>query len=163
MSVWIRLSIFSQLSIIQSIVQYKWGCVFSVYPLPLWWLREYIYILSYYHHQIGSMNYCPLFRVRSWNNGVHCMFSIFLMVPLMALSHDNLSWFWSRSISAYGVTRPQWVNMKASTLCWALLAVYRRQWKFKPPSQLIWLTLLGIETLHENPKGVLQGERLSHK
>ena len=26
--------------------------------------------LSYYHHQIGSMNYYPLFRVRSWNNGV---------------------------------------------------------------------------------------------
>ena len=31
------------------------GCVFSVYPLPLWWLREYIYTLSYYHHQIGSI------------------------------------------------------------------------------------------------------------
>ena len=36
-------------------------------------LREYIYTLSYHHHQIGSMNYCPLFRVRSWNNGVRCM------------------------------------------------------------------------------------------
>ena len=32
-----------------------------------------IYTLSYYHHQIGSMNYYPLFRVRSWNNGVRCM------------------------------------------------------------------------------------------
>ena len=29
---------------------------------------ENIYTLSYYHHQIGSMNYYPLFRVRSWNN-----------------------------------------------------------------------------------------------
>ena len=22
-----------------------WGCVFSVYPLPLWWLREYMYFV----------------------------------------------------------------------------------------------------------------------
>ena len=22
-----------------------WGCVFSVYPFPLWWLREYIYFV----------------------------------------------------------------------------------------------------------------------
>ena len=34
---------------------------------------EHIYTLSYYHPQIGSMNYYPLFRVRSWNNGVRCM------------------------------------------------------------------------------------------
>ena len=32
-----------------------------------------IYTLSYYHHQIASMNNCPLFRVRSRNNGVRCM------------------------------------------------------------------------------------------
>ena len=31
-----------------------------------------IYTLSYYHQQIGSMNYYPLL-VRSWNNGVRCM------------------------------------------------------------------------------------------
>ena len=48
-TVWVRLSIFSQLSIM-------WGCVLSVYQFPLWCLREYIYTLSYYHHQIGSMN-----------------------------------------------------------------------------------------------------------
>ena len=24
-----------------------WGCVFSVYPFPLWWLREYMYIYIY--------------------------------------------------------------------------------------------------------------------
>ena len=45
----------------------------SVYPIPSSWLREYM-ALSYYHHQIGSMNYYPLFRVRSWNNDVRCMF-----------------------------------------------------------------------------------------
>ena len=46
--------------------------MFSVYPIPSWWLREYI-ALSYHHHQIGSMNYYPLFRVRSWNNDMRCM------------------------------------------------------------------------------------------
>ena len=34
---------------------------------------ERIYTLSYYHHQIGSMNYYPMFEVRSWNNGMRCM------------------------------------------------------------------------------------------
>ena len=43
---------------------------FTHFPCDDW---ENIYTLSYYHHQIGSMNYYPLFRVRSWNNGVCCM------------------------------------------------------------------------------------------
>ena len=51
-------------------------CVFSL-PISLLMIeRIYIYIynyLCYYHHQIGSMNYYPLFRVSSWNNGVCCM------------------------------------------------------------------------------------------
>ena len=38
------LSIFSQLSIRQSIIQYVELCV-SVNPLPLWWLKEYIYFV----------------------------------------------------------------------------------------------------------------------
>ena len=50
-----------------------WGSVFSVCPLPLWWLGEYISFVSYYLHQIGGMNYYPLFRVSSWNNGMRCM------------------------------------------------------------------------------------------
>ena len=29
--------------------------------------------LSCHHRQIGSMTHLPLFRVRSWNNGMHCM------------------------------------------------------------------------------------------
>ena len=53
-----------------------WGCGFSVYPYLLWWLRDYV---SYYHHQIGSINYYPLFRVRSWNNGVRCM-SLYIFI-----------------------------------------------------------------------------------
>ena len=41
---------------------YMWGYVFLVCPFSVWWLREYIYLVYY-----------PLFRVRSWNNGVRCM------------------------------------------------------------------------------------------
>ena len=79
-SVWVRLTIFSQLSIIQ----YMGLCVFSL-PISLVMI-ERIYTLSYYHHQIGSMIYYPLFRVRSWNNGMRCMFFCILIIP-------SLLWF----------------------------------------------------------------------
>ena len=41
----------------------------------------------HYHHQICSMNNLPLFRVRSWNNGVCCMSFCILMVT----RHFNLT------------------------------------------------------------------------
>ena len=69
-----------------------WGCMFSIYPFLLWWLREYIYFVllsSYYHHQIGSMNYYPLFRVRSWNNGLRCMSFHFFVVNYL---HSLFNW-----------------------------------------------------------------------
>ena len=56
------------------------GCdhdIFDSFIMP--WYHENIYTLSYYQHQIGSMNYYPLFRVRSWNNGVRCMSFYILM------------------------------------------------------------------------------------
>ena len=43
---------------------------FTHLPCDDW---ENIYTLSYHHHQIGSMSYYLLFRVRSWNNGIRCM------------------------------------------------------------------------------------------
>ena len=72
-SVWVRLSIFSQLSI----KQYMGFCVFSL-PISRVMI-ERIYTLSYYHYQIGSMNYYPLFKIRPWNNGVRCMSPNILM------------------------------------------------------------------------------------
>ena len=73
-SVWVRLSIFSQLSIIQ----YVGLCVFS-FPISFVMIEIiYIYTLSYYH-LIGSMNYYPLFRVRSWNNGM----SFYIIMPVL--------------------------------------------------------------------------------
>ena len=83
-SVWVRLSIFSQWSIIQYV-----GCVFSVYLFPSWWL-------SYYNHQIGSMNYYPLFRVRSWNNGMRCMsFYILMENAWICFSHGAYQPYWN--------------------------------------------------------------------
>ena len=60
-----------------SIIQYMGLCIFSL-PISVVMI-ERIYTLSYYHHQIGSMNYYPLFRVRSWNNGMSCMSLYILM------------------------------------------------------------------------------------
>ena len=63
---------------------------FSVFPW--WWLREYIYIyvytLSYHHHHIGSMDYYPLCRARSWNKGMRCM-------TLYILIHTSLYFLYS--------------------------------------------------------------------
>ena len=78
-SVWVRLSIFSQLSIIQ----YTGLCVFSL-PISLVMI-EGIYTLSYCHHQIGSMNYYPLFRVRSWNNGMRCV-SLYILSDIINMT-----------------------------------------------------------------------------
>ena len=87
--------------------------MFSVYPIPSWWLREYI-DLSYYHHRIGSMNYYPLFMVRSWNNGMRCMFLHILILLLINLrrSSDRLSFIMGilipvrrRLLTAWFVTR----------------------------------------------------------
>ena len=51
---------------------------FTHFPCDDW---ANIYALSYYHHQIGSMNYYPLFRVRSWNNSMRCM-SFYILITL---------------------------------------------------------------------------------
>ena len=70
------------------IIQYVGLCVFS---LPISFVMiEIIYTLSYYHLQIGSMNYYPLFRVRSWNNDIRCM--SWKMVCAVCLS--IFLWIW---------------------------------------------------------------------
>ena len=48
---------------------------FTHFPCDDW---DNIYTLSYYH-QIGSMNYYPLFSVSAWNNGVRYMSFCILM------------------------------------------------------------------------------------
>ena len=65
--------------------------VFSVYPISLVMI-ERIYTLSYYHHQIGSIIYYPLFRVRSWNNGMRCMFLYILLTVSLSVKVFVLPW-----------------------------------------------------------------------
>ena len=72
-SAWVRWSI----SFWLSIMKYMGLCVFSL-PISLVMI-ERIYILSYYHHHTGSMNYYPLFRVRLWSNDMRCM-SLYILL-----------------------------------------------------------------------------------
>ena len=94
-SKWVRLSIFSQLSIIQ----YMGLCALSL-TISLMMIKR-IYTLSWYHHQSGSMNYHPLFRARSWNNGMCCM-SLYILITL--ISCFKVVIIWSICISEIKVT-----------------------------------------------------------
>ena len=59
---------------------------------------ENIYTLSYYHHQIGIMNYYPLFRVRSWNNGMRCM-SFYILIDIYWWP-----WLWGLVVTMTSIT-----------------------------------------------------------
>ena len=91
-SVWISLSIFSQLLVILYTI-----CGAVCYQFTHWFCDnwENIYTLSYCDHQIGSLKYYPLFRGRSWNNGIHCRsFNILaIMIFLSALSKIQTIYF----------------------------------------------------------------------
>ena len=66
-SVWVTLSIFSQLSIIQSVGL----CVFSL-PISFVMIeRIYMLCLIIIKSEAWTITHC--FRVRSWNNGMRCM------------------------------------------------------------------------------------------
>ena len=73
-SVWVRFSLFSRLSFIYRPVCFQ----FTHFHCDDW---DNTYTLCYYHHQIWSMNYYPLFRVRSWNFGMRCMSLYIVMTP----------------------------------------------------------------------------------
>ena len=72
----------SLIRVIREDILYNYGALcfqFTHFSCDDW---ENIYTLSYYHHQIGSMNYYPLFRVKSWNNGMRCMPLYILMIHM---------------------------------------------------------------------------------
>ena len=73
-SVCLRIGLFSPLSV----MKYMGLCVFSL-PISLIKNCESICTLSYYnHHQFWTMTNLPLFRFRSWNNGMR---SVFFNIP----------------------------------------------------------------------------------
>ena len=66
---------------------------------------ENIYTLSYYNRQIGRMNYYPLFRIRSWNNGMRCM-SFYILLDSVATSRENTIIFNQLHIVSHSVLYP---------------------------------------------------------
>ena len=76
-------------------------------------------ISSYYHNQIRNMNHQPLFRIRSWNNGMHWMpcYRLFhdksTLLQVLAWCHQcnkpyqNLSW--TRSVMPYVTVGTYWI------------------------------------------------------
>ena len=70
-------------------------------PITTLWISTIlsynVYTSSYYHHQIGSMNYYPLIRVRSWNKDMRCMsFYILMNLWYCRIASDNgwiMSWW----------------------------------------------------------------------
>ena len=79
--VWARLSMFS---VIHYTICAAVCFQFTYFLCDDW---ENTYTLSNYHNQIGKWTiYYPLFRVRSWNNGMRCM-SFYI---LMFVFHENV-------------------------------------------------------------------------
>ena len=131
-SVWIRLSTFSQLSIIQSVVL----CVFSLtnFPCDDW---ENVYTLSYYHHQIASMNHYPLLRVRSRNNGIRCMSLYFYLTIASVITwhltitsvmtwHLTIAWLITLHLTiAWMIT---WHLIITSAITWHLTITNTHGW-----------------------------------
>ena len=87
-SVCLRLRQFSPLVFIQ----YMGLCVFSLSNSPVMIVR--MGALSYYHDQTGSMSHWPLFRVRSWNNGMCCKSYYVLMTWWHQTTSHNLIQSW---------------------------------------------------------------------
>ena len=72
----------SKIKSILSIISHAiYGTVCSQHTHFCFDLCEDTYTSSYYHHQIGSMNHLPLFRFRSWSNGMRCM-SFYVLIAL---------------------------------------------------------------------------------
>ena len=149
-------------------------CVFSL-PISLVMI-ERIYTLSYYHHQIISMNYHPFFRVTSWNNGMRCISLYILIIPFFILSllhsamlangHmntfecniDSLVQDWSNSIPNILV----YVVPKHTLSCWSgvpqglmglpNLSPGQRHWQFlskKPAPGQVWAGQWAIQRSNE--------------
>ena len=71
---------------IKSILSVIFNAIYGAMCIQLTHLSysgENMCTLSYHHHQIGSKTHLPLFRVRSWNNGMLCIFFIFSIFNCM--------------------------------------------------------------------------------
>ena len=102
--------------------------------------------LSHYHHKTGSMNHLPLFRVRSWNNGMHRM-SFYVVMVIQNGRHfaDDVfkCFFWNENV---------WISLMVSLKfvpndpinnipAWVQIMAWRRSGD-KPLSEPMMVTLL---------------------
>ena len=91
-SVWVRLSIFSQLSLYNI-----WGCVFSVNPFTLWWWREYtLCLIIIIKSEVWTIIHCLGFG----HETMVCAVCISLIL-LISLNHANTAYLDILVISLY--------------------------------------------------------------
>ena len=95
---WVGLSIFSQLSIIQYV-----GLCGFISTISLM-VIERIYIHFYCHNQIGSINYYQFFRIRSWKNDMRGMSCYILMLMVFELIFSAGICLYFDLISTEGLT-----------------------------------------------------------
>ena len=82
-SVWVRLSVFSR----QSIIQCVGLCVFSL-PISFMMIQR-IYMLCLISIITSEVWTITHFRVRSWNNGMHCM-SFYILMASVSQNESSL-------------------------------------------------------------------------
>ena len=132
----------SKIRHILSVIHYKTrGSVcfqLTHFPCDDW---ENIYTLSYYHHRIGSMNYYPLFRVRSWNNGVRCVsFCILTTTSNEKLRpHFELTNYTRTSSSRASYVCLSWVIWRKVTAIYRERTLMPRHWKVSVT--MVWVVL----------------------
>ena len=113
------------------------------------WENIYIYTLSYYHHQIGSMNYYPFFRLRSWKNGVRCMSFCIRMILMVVW---NAKWLCHRHVM-WWVVKPGFIYVPKWTVEHPFTQLCRR-WIIPKGLGKPWLLIswLLASSCHEQPR-----------
>ena len=96
----------SKIEHILSVIHYAiYGAVCFQFPIPLL-MNERIHTLSYYHHQFRSMDYHPLLRISSWNNGMRCMSPHILLMETEIMLYSVLVVLHTLFVK----TRPIWLK-----------------------------------------------------
>ena len=120
-------------------------CVFSL-PISLVMI-ERICTLSYYHNQIGSINYHPLFRVRSWNNDMRCM-SLYILI------------LWAKCSVTPSCAFLSCLNILFQETDYYLANVWRHSWSFwqfiRPPGYMETVCIFPYVYLPPMPSAIFQ-------
>ena len=125
---------------------------FTHFPCDEW---ENIYTLSYYYHQIGSINYYSLFRVRSWNNGMRCV-SFYIRIDFEVGFYPRMKFFIA-SIFRFNcflnnVYRTQHSHhYRAPDILFDL-------WSCNNPLCIIWSWLFGCKSKHKYKYSIFQNQ-----